>query len=335
MSEISRSIWTQDKNKEWKLFFNIGQNPSSSSSNIHKEELKIKKNAKNLSKNNLTLGTLMMTPKGIGHLIKNINGIAYIRFNQDVQEYEFLIESISNFFNCYIVFIVKGNIDIVRLKLKVDGIVENIFEELSKLNKINLLISNYSLVYNKCILKEETSFENLNISNNAKILIYESSLPELKISRFSLTNKFWYSYNQDGITFSVTQDIYLLGVGIYRSHDNITISGVLKIIEGPNITGKIISEANGEIQPSSNQLTAIGKVKLHKGIICKKNADYSIIFVSNTTTNTYSGSKGLVTVEGEKGVLFTFKKLVGNKGGTNVSYGNFPEIYYSRKQIYY
>ena len=105
---------------------------------------------------------------------------------------------------------IKGNIDIIRLKLKAGGIVENIFEELSRINKINLQKFNYYLLYNKSLLKNETSFEQLNLPNNAKILIYESSELEYKISRYQIIQKYFYCNYQDGITFSVTKDIKMI-----------------------------------------------------------------------------------------------------------------------------
>ena len=330
MTAISPSIWAQDKHGEWKLYFNTEEDSSSPLSQAHKEDQKNKKNI-NVSDKNLILGTLMMSPKGIGRLIKNNNGVAYIRFNQDTQEYQFPIESITNYFNCFIVFIIKGNIDMIRLKLKVDGKVENIFEELSKINKINITKFNYNLVYNKSMLKNETTFEQLKLQNNAKILIYETSTIEYKISRYLSIQKFWYSNIQDGISFSVTKDIYLLGAGIFCSHDNNVISGTLKILEGPNISGKVLMEENAEIQPSQNKSTPVGKIKFSKGVLCRKNMDYSLIFLANICTNTYSGGKGMIDIEGEKNVIFTFKKLIGNKGGTNATYGNFPEIYYNIK----
>ena len=323
MTEISPSIWSQDKNGKWKLYFNTGQEQPPHAYASHKKEQKNKN--KNISEKNLMLGTLMMTPKGIGRLIKNDNGIAYIRFNQNVQEYQFPIESVSNFFYCFIVYMIKGNIDIIRLKLKAGGIVENICEELSKINKINLQKFNYYLLYNKSLLKNETSFEQLNLPNNAKILIYESSELEYKISRYQIIQKYFYCNYQDGITFSVTKDIYILGAGIFCSQEN-SIKGTLKILEGPHITSKVLMEENAEILPSKS--ASVSKIKFSKGVLCKKNMDYSLIFISNISTNTYSGAKGSININGEQDVQFTFKRLIGNKGSTNPTYGNFPEIYY-------
>ena len=97
MSEIESSIWNQDKNGDWKLYFNTDSEISKISPQ-NKEEKTSKKDNINVSDKNLLLGTLVMTSKGIGRLIKSIDGIAHIRFNQDVNEYEFPINEVSNIF---------------------------------------------------------------------------------------------------------------------------------------------------------------------------------------------------------------------------------------------
>ena len=321
MSEIESSIWNQDKNGDWKLYFNTDSEISKISPQ-NKEEKTSKKDNINVSDKNLLLGTLVMTSKGIGRLIKSIDGIAHIRFNQDVNEYEFPINEVSNTFNCFISFILKGNIDKVRLKLKVSGKVENIFEELEKIKKINLNSSNYSLIYNKSILKNETTFEQLKLENNTKMLI-------LEIAQF--VQKFWYCYNQDGICFSPSENIKLLGISLYCPHDNNVMNGTIKILEGNSFAGKVLIEENADVQPSNNKLNPLAKIKLNKSVFCKKNLDYIISFTTNANTNCYSGSKGKSYIEGEKGVNFTFKRVEGNKGGSSVESGNFPELFYCLK----
>ena len=57
MSEISSSIWNQDKNGDWKLYFNT----DSEISQKNKEQQKFKKTNINISDKNLLLGTLVMT----------------------------------------------------------------------------------------------------------------------------------------------------------------------------------------------------------------------------------------------------------------------------------
>ena len=133
MSVISSSIWNQDNIGEWKLYFNTNSDIPQSSINTEKE--KSKKNNTNISDKNISQGTLVMTPKGIGRLIKSIDNIAHLRFNQEIKEEQIPLNEISNVFNCYITFMRKSDVEIIRLKLPVEGTVQNIFEELSKLKK--------------------------------------------------------------------------------------------------------------------------------------------------------------------------------------------------------
>ena len=324
MSGISESIWNQDKNGDWKLYFNT-EPEISFCSEIYKENQKVKKE---LSDKNLSLGILVMTPRGIGRLIKNIERISHIRFKQDNEEYEFPSNQISNCFNCYISLISKNNLDIIRLKLKVDGKISNIMEELTKINKINLEKFTYKIIYNKNLLSNENTFEQLNFYNNIKILILETNEFERKVSRFSCSRKYWCNCEQDGICFIPSENIKISGVGLYRCQDNIIVKGIVKMIEGNSMTGKVLIEENTEIHPCLDNIHTISKVKFSKNILCKKNLEYSLIFITNYVRNCYSGRSGRTVIEGEKGVKFTFKCINGNKGDTSPEYGNFPEIYY-------
>ena len=162
MSEITPSVWQQNMKGEWKLYFNTDSEFISPSSALNQEQSKIKK-INNLSEKNLILGTLVMTPKGIGRLLKNNNNTATIRLNQDLKEEYFNIDNISNDFNCFITHYSNGSYDIIRLKLKVAGKVEDLYTELEKIKKINRKENNYLLIYNKNVAKNEYTFEQLNI----------------------------------------------------------------------------------------------------------------------------------------------------------------------------
>ena len=327
MTEATPSVWQQDQKGEWKLYFNTESELISSQSSSSQEQSKLKKN-NNLSEMNLILGTLVMTPKGIGRLIKNNSGICTIRFKEDIQEEQFPVNIISNFFNCFITDFLKGNIDIIRLKLKVSGKVEDIFTELEKLKKINQNENKYFLIFDKKLLKKDYSFEQLNILNNSKFLILRKNKVAYTVSRYINIRQYWYMYNIDGICFSPSQRIKLIGVGLYGSHENKIINGTLKILDGPSTMSKTIIEENVEISPSSNKMGAITSIYFSKPVFCKQNQDYSVILYTKTSANAFYGTNGKSYIDGEKGVGFTFKRVQGKSGGTNVEAGNFPELYY-------
>lgn len=327
MLDTSPSIWQQDNHGDWKLYFNTESNKVSPLSSSNKDQLKTQKDNNDLSQNNIILGTLVMTPKGIGRLIKKNNNIGTIRFNKDGKEDNFPMEIISNNFNCFIFNYLNGVKITIRLKLKVSGKVSDIFTELEKIKKINLNENNFLLLFNKEIIKKENTFEQINIFNNSKILLIAKKIV-YTISRYINTKQYWYMFTLDGICFSPSQTIKLIGVGLYGSNENKIISAILKILDGPSVGSKSIFEENIEISPSTNTINAINKFYFPNPIVCKKNQDYSIILNSKTTANIFYGTNGKNYIDGEKGVGFFFKKIQGKNGGTGVETGNFPEFYY-------
>ena len=324
MSEISPSIWQQNEKGDWKLYFNTDMELNTSSSN-NIEQIKIKNN--NISAKNLILGTLVMTPKGIGRLIKSNDNIGILRFKEDIKEEQFPLNKISNNFNCFIYDYTDG-INIIRLNLKVLGKIDDIFLELEKLKKINRNEFNYTLVYNGKSLQNEYPFEQLNILNNAKFLLLKANNIKLTLSRFLNVSQYWYTYSVDGICFSSSQKIKLIGIGLYGSHENKIINSTIKILDGPSINSKIIYEENIDISPGISKIYAVSQIFFSKPIICKQNQDYSVILYNKTLTNCYYGQQGKQLIEGEKGVNFTFKRVLGKSSGSGVESGNFPEFYY-------
>lgn len=324
MSEISPSIWQQNEKGDWKLYFNTDMELNTSSSN-NIEQIKIKNN--NISAKNLILGTLVMTPKGIGRLIKSNDNIGILRFKEDIKEEQFPLNKISNNFNCFI-YDYSDGINIIRLNLKVLGKIDDIFIELEKLKKINRNEFNYTLVYNGKSLQNEYPFEQLNILNNAKFLLLKANNIKLTLSRFLTVSQYWYTYSVDGICFSSSQKIKLIGIGLYGSHENKIINSTIKILDGPSINSKIIYEENIDISPGISKIYAVSQIFFSKPIICKQNQDYSVILYSKTLTNCYYGQQGKQLIEGEKGVNFTFKRVLGKSSGSGVESGNFPEFYY-------
>ena len=159
MSDINPSVWNQDLKGEWKLYFNT--NTESISPIVNIEQSKLKHNY--LQENSLILGTLVMTPKGMGRYIKNNKGLCTVRFEEESKEEEFEINKLSNTFNCFLTELSNDNINIIRFKLKVIGKVEDILNELEKLKKINKEENDYSLIYQGKVLKNDFTFEQLNI----------------------------------------------------------------------------------------------------------------------------------------------------------------------------
>ena len=60
------------------------------------------------------------------------------------------------------------------------------------------------------------------------------------------------------------------------------MNGTIKILEGNSFAGKVLIEESAEVQPSSNKLNPLAKIKLNKSVFCKKNLDYTISLTSNS-----------------------------------------------------
>ena len=326
MTDITPSVWHQNNLGEWRLYFNT-DNDLVPSSLINSEKSKMI--GDNISEKNLLLGTLVMTPKGIGRLIRKNDDICTIQFKDEKKEEKFNIDKISNNFYCLLFEICKGNTNINRIKLKAMGKVEDIYDELEKIKIINRKENEYSLVYNGMLLNKDFTFEQLNISNNCKVLLLLKKVASSTVSRFTIVNKYWFTYSIDGICFTPSEKIKLTGVGIYGSYENKTIMGTLKILDGPSISSKIIYEQNVEIPPAQTNTDVVIKIYLSKPVSCKKDQEYSVVLYSNNLTNSYCGQGGKKIIEGENGISFTFKRVIGRNCGTGVEAGNFPELYYS------
>ncbi len=65
-----------------------------------------------------------------------------------------------------------------------------------------------------------------------------------------------------------------------------------------------------------------------KSINCQQNQDYSVLLLTKTNTNCYFGKQGKNLIEGEKGIIFTFKKLQGKVSSSGNESINFSEFYY-------
>ena len=323
MDGINESIWKQDKKGDWKLFFNTEYNSIP-------EEIDQKQKfygATKINQKTLNLGTLVMTPEGIGRLLKIENKIGRITISKTKKESDFPLEKISNNFVSLIKVYDKEISNWFRITLPVNGNIETLKKILIEMKIVDLQISDYLLVTNGIELKDEYTFEQLSLKSNCKILLCGQKLINCKVNRFHQILNWWYSYNMDGITFSCNKKIKLTGVDMYGSHEGKTQNWTLKIYENDSPSNLLCDEFI-EILPSADQSSAVIPINFKKPIIIKQNIDYTIQFQSSNYCYLYYGNGGVATVEGEKGVEFYYKFTQGSTYGTNVQSGNFPEFYY-------
>ena len=323
MNPIKQSVWRQDTKGEWKLFFNT-EYPQIEIENTTKNQ---KSFINKINSKTLNLGTLVMTPEGIGRLLKIENQTAKITMSKTKKEEHFPLDKISNHFISLIKVYDKEISNWFRINLPVNGNVETLKKILIEMKIVDLQISDYLLVTNGTELKDEYTFEQLSLKSNCKILLCGQKLINCKVNRFNQVLNWWYSYNMDGITFSCNKKIKLTGIGMYGSHEGKTQNGTLKIYENETPSNLLYDEVI-EILPAADQSNAIVPINFKKPIVIRQNIDYTIQFQCSNYCYLYYGNGGIATVEGEKGVEFYYKFTQGSAHGTNVQSGNFPELYY-------
>ena len=319
------SVWKQTEQGNWKLFFNLNEESIQKVEN----ETQIKTLFDTANKKGLKMGSLVMTPKGIGRLIKLDNKIATIKFLKDDQEETFEEALILSEFSIFLRILDKDLSNWFRIMVPANGSVESLKKQIEELKIIDSNSSNYILIFNGSETKDEYFFDQMDLRPGSKFLLCGLKMTQCKMSRFTVTYNWWYTYNSDGISFSVNKRIKLAGVGLYGSHESKVQNGTIKIFEG-NCTnmGCVFYEEAVEVPPAAEQNNSVMPITFKKPVNIKPQIDYTIQLICSNYCYLYYGGGGKSTVEGERGVEFVFKYSLGSGHGTGIESGNFPEFYY-------
>jgi len=323
-----QSIWKQTSEGDWKLFFNTD-------SVLQEEAEENEINTKHLFdshvalKKQLKMGSLVMTTRGIGRLIKLDEKIATVKFLKNDTEETFEENKISSEFNIYLKILEKEFSSWYRITVPANGTIEQLKKTIEEIQIFDTNVSNYILIYNGQELKEEYFFDQLDFKPDAKLLICGLKMVQSKIQRFTLVYNWWYTYNIDGVSFSVNKKIRLCGVGLYGSHENKTQNGNLKLFTGnTSSVGSILYDEPIEVPPAPDQNNSISSIYLKKPILINPNQEYTIELICTNYCYLYYGSGGKSSIFNDNGVEFTFKYTQGSSHGTGVESGNFPEFYF-------
>jgi len=114
------------------------------------------------------MGTIVMTPKGTGRLIKKGDKISVVRLFIDDTEYTFEESLVLAEFQVYLK--IFGTDTWHRVSVKANGTIQELMQTIEEL-KIVQSSTAYVLLYNRSELRDDLFFEKLDIRNNAKILI--------------------------------------------------------------------------------------------------------------------------------------------------------------------
>ena len=180
------------------------------------------------------------------------------------------------------------------------------------------------------MVKATDSLEKLGIYPDSKIMVLSSLGKPFLVNRFVTVNQGWgYSNSCDGITFSASKEIAVMGFGIYSSEtEKTSLNCVAKFIQGndaknPPIFSKDIVITKDENDPENK----IFRFYFDKPYKVKSGDSYSCV-IEIRSGNSHYGSSGTSTVTGESDVVFSFTDCSGSVNGTSCSSGQIPEVYY-------
>ena len=321
----TQSIWKQLQNGEWKLFYDIEHEDKDVTTdvNINKPHTDL------LGKKILKLGSLVMTPKGIGRLIKLEEKLGTILFLSNNVEERFEENLISSDFTIMIRVYDRDVNNWYRIHVPANGSTETLKRLIEDLKIIDIGNTNYYLIYNGNEIKEDVFFDQIDLRTNSKILLCALKMSPCKLTRFNVTYNWWYTYASDGITFSTNKKIKLSGLALYGSHESKIQTGTLKVFEGTvSNLGQVLYDEPVEVPAAPDQASCVMPIHFKKAINIKPQIDYTIQLACVSYCYLYYGSGGKATIEGEKGVEFNFKYTLGSSHGSSVESGNYPEFYY-------
>jgi hypothetical protein len=320
---IENSKWKITSSGDWKLFFDTN---SASQADSNENKFTIPTNSK------LKLGSLVMTPDGVGRLTNLDDVIAEIKFTKNEEKANFNKSLIKSDFNVLIK--IYGGVEInnwYRLIIPANGNVEILKESIQKLKIVSQDVC-YNLIYDGLELQEGLYFDQLDkLRDNCKILLIQTEMNKNKIVRYNSLLESWDISNVDGLTFTVDKKIHLAGLGMYASYTGSTLMGAIRVYKGnTSDRNEVLHEEDLTISSVPDKANAIQPVNFKRRVPIQAGEDYTIEFApSRMAVKVYYGAGGLPVMLGEKNVTFNFKYIQRCNYMTYIEDGIFPEIYYS------
>ena len=143
-NKFKESIWQQTAEGDWKLFFDYNEE----SLGKLESDTQLRAILDNSSKKTMKMGSLVMTPKGIGRLIKLDNKNATVKFLKEDIEEIFEESLISNDFPIFLRILDRDFSNWYRLMVPANGNIEALKKIIEELKLIDINNSNYTLIYN-------------------------------------------------------------------------------------------------------------------------------------------------------------------------------------------
>ena len=150
------------------------------------------------------------------------------------------------------------------------------------------------------------------------------------VERFFQTNSPWnyrYMYDSllDALSFKINNPICLTGVGIYGTQDGTHFTSVkLDIIDN---TGKNLNTITARYIPCTGRDTPV-PIRWGTGVDLRQDTEYTVsALIKSNATYKGDGGKSQVTVGN---TTFTFTPTPNSKSGTNVNYGQIPQLLFCK-----
>jgi len=325
INEKEEPVWKQTKLiGDWIRIFDCQKD-----TNIVKQAFDVVKN-KIPDDNDIKLGSIVMTPNGPFRLLKVEDNIATIRHINTDKVLTTNKTDISLTFNIIVRLIGQVN-SWFKITLNSNGGVEELKKKIEELRIINSDKLDYIIIHNGGILRDGLFFDQLNFKPNTRILLRTIDKKPHTIRRFTSCKKNSY-YSGDNIIFNVNKRIKLAGVGLYGTSTGRAVMSHVKFMEGSlDSSSKVIIDEDYDIPPGESINNCITNFKFYSPISLNPLQDYTIALNLRPgdpdADDVYIGEGGQDMVEGDLGIVFTFKKGK-NSGVTNVTRGAFPEFYY-------
>ena len=174
------------------------------------------------------------------------------------------------------------------------------------------------------------------LSSKSEIIVRnaatKTSVDYFKVKRFPDCVSGWSCQDTpDAILFIASQDIKVIGIGIYLPQPKYKLQGHVRLLNGDS-DKENDTLAVADVNLGENILTPdrICRVMFNKAVTVKGGKAYTCLCKLGNGYS-YRGKNGETNVKGEGGVEFEFKRSVVVSGcTTNTSLGQIPEIYYMK-----
>lgn len=323
--------------EDWLLF----SNNTRLKSKKHDEKDKEQSKAKQLQKKQKTAfyfsvrkpetkGSVIYTPDGYG-IIQDISPSMKrvpVKINNKIIEYgaEELVSDIP----ITLRYISNSTNHEDKITVPVYSTARDIVEKIEGSIEGEMCFSSKIFFKGKEMLKSGDSLEKIGIYPECKIVVISTLGKPFFVNRFTTAYQGWgYSNSCDGITFSASKDIRVMGFGIYTpDKEKNSLNGVAKFVQGSD--GKALPLFSKEVSVMKDEADPENKIfrfYFDRPYRVKAGDMYSCV-IEMRSGNSFYGSSGLYTATGEQDVVFSFTDCQGSMNGTSPSSGQIPEIYY-------